>query len=198
MVPFVVAIEGIVHAGKSTLHKRLSEKHEEITCIGEYVEYATEKFPAPPRSLEEARVARLYFLNLELLRVNSTYERGRIILLDRSILSILAYHFAIERLTGLLCYKASLLRFCDEDWMFPDSCLYLDISDETLYSRHKAEKGNYQRILLNKAFNGYLRRFYEEVAPVEFPYLAVRRIDASQSQENVESEALEVIRSMLK
>lgn len=187
----IVAIEGLVHAGKSTLVKALAKKDSGIVCVGEYVEFATSKFPEQPRSPKDASEARKYFMGLEKKRRSCISNDASLVILDRSVLSILAYHFAVEVVTSgeVPCFSESIKSLPTGCWIFPELCIYLDVSDSEIRRRHKRKSGRYSPTLLNPEFNAQLRKFYEKVLATILPSLEVVRIDASGSPEKVIREA---------
>lgn len=110
MKKVIVTLEGLVHAGKSTLFQNIAERYVSVKCIGEYVEFATERFPCFPESREDARLGHSFFLNLEQKRILEIEESDGIILVDRSIYSILAYNFAVEKMSNgeIPCFQDSI------------------------------------------------------------------------------------------
>lgn len=196
MKKVIVALEGLVHAGKSTLlHGIMTQEHTFVKCIEEYVEFATERFPGFPKSRELARSGHVFFLNLEQRRKAEMGDSDRIILLDRSIFSILAYNFAVEKMSNgkIPCFQDSVNAYENEDWLIPEACVYLDIDDENISFRHQSEKGFYHDIFLEKAFNAQLREFYERVMPFYFPSLEIIRIDARQPKQVVMAQMKELL-----
>lgn len=196
MKRIIIALEGLVHAGKSTLVKTLSERINGIQCVGEYIEFATSKFPNFPHNLNEAREARQYFLALEEMRRACIRRETRCIVLDRSILSILAYHFAVELTTNreVPCFDETINTLSLEDWLFPNMCIYLDVSDVEIAKRHLGQTGKYSPVLLDPTFNSYLRRFYEDVILKRFPLLKMVRVDAHNSPEKVFSQVVSLLK----
>lgn len=183
----VVALEGLVHAGKTTLLRNIRGSGLDVRCIGEYVEFAEERFPKPPKNTVEAMDSHAFFLNLEQKRRREICENDNVILLDRSVFSILAYHYATEVRSGgeIACFEEGIASIPHEKWLFPWVCVYLDVSDELIESRHCGDGGFYQSLFLKKQFNVLLREFYEKVMPQRFPSVNVVRIDAGQSKEIV-------------
>ncbi|MDR3491857.1 MAG: AAA family ATPase [Gammaproteobacteria bacterium] len=184
-------IEGLVHAGKSTLIKALAKKDNGMVCVGEYVEFTTSKFPEQPRNLKDASEAREYFMSLEKKRRSCISNDAPVVILDRSVLSILAYHFAIEEVTKgeVPCFSESVKSLPTGCWIFPELCIYLDVNDSEISRRHERESGSYSPILLNPEFNAQLRRFYEKALVTVLPSLEIVRIDSSGSPEEVLHEA---------
>lgn len=191
----IVALEGLVHAGKSTLLQSIGDNFGAIRCVEEYVEFATERFPGFPRSIEDARAGHAFFLNLEQKRKQKIQEEDRVVILDRSIFSILAYHFAVEKMSGggIPCFREGVATVQSESWLFPQVCLYLDVDDEEMILRHRNETGFYQSIFLDHEFNALLRKFYEKAMPFHFPSLEIARIDACQSENRIMEQTTELL-----
>jgi len=183
----VVALEGLVHAGKTTLLRNIRESGLDVRCIGEYVEFAKERFPKPPKNTIEAMNSHAFFLNLEQKRRREIRENDKVVLLDRSVFSILAYHYATEVRSGgeIACFEEGIASTSHENWLLPWVCVYLDVSDELIKSRNCGDGGFYQNLFLEKQFNVLLREFYEKVMPQRFPSVNVVRIDAGKSKEIV-------------
>jgi len=199
MKKVIVALEGLVHAGKSTLLRSIMmQEYKFVKCIEEYVEFATERFPVFPKSREFARSGHMFFLNLEQNRKAEMGDSDRIILLDRSIFSILAYNFAVEKMSNgeIPCFQDSVNAYENEDWLIPEACIYLDVDDENISLRHQNEKGFYHDIFLEKTFNAQLREFYESVMPFYFPSLEIIRIDACKPKQLVMAKMKEFLMRM--
>jgi len=195
----VVALEGLIHAGKTTLLHTLGQKLPWIVSVEEYSEFTRERFPSIPITLVDVEKAWSFFLELESERQTGIAHDAIVVLLDRSVLSILAYNFAIEQLNkALQAFSWSLKTLCCKDWLFPTVCIYLDISDKEIHNRHLTEISYYQRILLDSVFNAAMRNFYSDKMLEHFPSLQVFRIDACQDLKSVHHEALCIIEALLK
>ncbi len=145
----------------------------------------------PPERSGFAREGRLYFLDLEKKRRMYADLRKKLIVLDRSFLSVLAFHFAVEKTSAgkVICFSESLQAISGEEWIFPDLCIYLDVDDLEIKKRHETERGLYDPILLDSVFNFQLRRFYDDILPSIFPMIKVAKIDVSLSFNEVLSNA---------
>ncbi len=195
MKKVIVALEGLVHAGKSTLLQSIRDNCGAVRCIGEYVEFATERFPGFPKSMEDACAGHAFFLNLEQKRRQKIQYEDRMVILDRSIFSILAYHFAVEEMScgRIPCFREGVATVQSESWLFPQICLYLDVDDEEIALRHQDETGFYQSVLLENAFNARLRAFYEKAMPFHFPSLEIVRVDARQPKQAITAQVKELL-----
>lgn len=194
MIKSIFAVEGLVHAGKSTLIRGLGAD-QRILCVPEYIDFTDEGFPDPPKNIEDARAADLFFLNLEHKRRQMIRENHSIVFLDRSVLSIIAYNYAAEGLTSgkVPCFTHGQKSFKLQDWVFPQTCIYLDISDEEIDNRHTFETGQYKSIFLNRKFNALLRKFYEKEMTVMFPWIELISIDAMRHSQQILSEVRKIL-----
>ena len=194
----IVALEGLVHAGKSTLFQYILEKYVDVKCVREYVEFVTERLPCFPENREDARFGHAFFLNLEQKRIVEIEEGDNVVLLDRSIFSILAYNFAVEKMSNgrIPCFQDSIDVYWNENWLIPQICVYLDIEDSDISLRHQDEKGHYYSIFLDCAFNAWLREFYEKAMLCYFPSLEIIRIDAHQSRREIVVQMEKILREI--
>lgn len=199
MKKVIVALEGLVHAGKSTLLENISERCAFVKCIGEYVNFTTERFPCFPESRDDACSGNAFFLNLEQERILEIEENDCVVLLDRSIFSVLAYNFAVEKMSNgkIPCFQDNIKAYQNESWLIPEVCVYLDVDDRNIYLRHLDEKGHYHSIFLDSIFNAYLREFYEKVMSFHFLSVEIIRIDAHQSKQEIIAQMEEILRKIV-
>jgi thymidylate kinase len=173
----IYALEGTVHSGKTTLLRYIQNRHTELQTLDEYIEYTTSGFPSAPTNLIEASEAVGFFLDIDRLRSLEIRQHGSVIL-DRSVLSILGYEFAIDKMFPSVNYwDATLQVLRDQDWTWPEVCVYLKIDDPTLAYRHSLIGIDYQPILLNSEFNQYLRQFYEFEIEARWPNIELLTLD---------------------
>ena len=193
-----IALEGIVHAGKTTLLHALQRQRDDVCCIDEYTVYRGEKhFPPFPKSSKEALNANQFFIELDVKRFADVTDAS-IVLLDRSCVSVIAYHYATEQSTGgqIQCFTTSLQLFQTVYRRFvPDVVVYLEISMDNLEKRHIGDKGVYKGILLNHVFNEHLCTFYEKLHQY-FPEVTVIKIDGGLPPMEVLAEVNKVINSL--
>lgn len=190
-----IALEGIVHAGKTTLLEEIRKLRKGICCIDEYTVYrGSRPFPAIPTTSSEALEANPFFIGLEKKRFADIHE-AEFVLLDRSCLSVLAYHYATEKASRgqILCFESSLRLFRDQYACYlPDVVLYLKISQGELSVRHVGDRGDYKQDLLAEEFNKYLLSFYEEL-PSLFPKIQLYEIDGTLPKDVVLRSVLNIL-----
>lgn len=191
----IFALEGIVHAGKTTLLNNVRRAHRGISCIDEYTLYrGTTPFPDFPESLQEALSANQFFIELDARRF-ADIGRSNVALLDRSCISVLAFHYATEQITdgGIACFEPSLRLYQEQFHRYiPNAMIYLEISMSDLTKRHEGDTGIYKPVLLEEEFNRYLLYFYENIQ-LFFSGLEVYKIDDTLPQEEVLKSAGEIL-----
>lgn len=186
----IVALEGLVHAGKTSILQRLNGQ-KRLLCIEEYGVYANGAihFPKFPSTAKEAFRANDFFFKLEEKRFQSIQIDTPLILLDRCLFSVLSVNWALERfyVDGFQCfertYRDILTRYSDK---LPQLCILLHISTDEVLRRHKIE-GYYHPLLLNPLFNSLLADFYYEELPRLFPETSFIQINAMQPLDEVVS-----------
>ncbi|MEI6288469.1 MAG: deoxynucleoside kinase [bacterium] len=186
----IIAIEGIVHAGKSSLISAM-EKDRSMTSVQYIAEYCNfigggQNFPGFPKNTRTALEANVFFGDLERKRFATVTKKVNLIILDRSIFSVLAYHYATEKISHgkIKCFKRSIEYFQKQFPEFlPETCLYLAINLNEMRRRH-GDTGFYENILLNDEFNCYLMEFYLKVGEL-FPEIKVITIDGKQDRKTV-------------
>jgi len=177
----IVAVEGVVHSGKTTLCTTLRGQPflaDNIHFLPEYSAYAKDLggFPVCPMTSVEALKSLVFFLRLEERRFRSIPQDVGLVVLDRSVLSLLAFDYALERFYGskMKVFQETLRRV-NHEWI-PEVCLYLEISDETQMARHGFDNFHYEPLLLDPGFNAYLREFYSRIR-YYFPRIEMVRIN---------------------
>jgi len=191
-MPVIYALEGTVHSGKSTLLNLLRQHSSRLTTIEEYIEFAPSGFPGCPQTEAAALDAIHFFASLDQLR--SPVVVQEIAILDRSVLSILAYDFAISAMFPERgCWPKCLAAVAEDKWMWPGICVYLEIDDATIFSRHQNTSGRYDDVLLDPTFNRLLRNFYEYEMNSRWPDIELLVLDGTRKPEQLSEELLQHI-----
>jgi len=95
--PIVLALEGLCFVGKTTLAQALATQRQAV-AIPEYADLAALP-PWPPGHRDDVVVALRHFLHLERQRAAIVRRAPRrLVVLDRSPLSLIAHEFGMERL----------------------------------------------------------------------------------------------------
>lgn len=192
------ALEGIVHAGKTTLLKGIQALKSDVCCINEYTVYrGFVPFPQPPTTSDEAMDANRFFLDLDSRRFADA-GTSKVVLLDRSCISILAYHYATEHVScgQIVCFEPSLRLYrARYSRYIPDVVLYLKISMAELARRHVGAKGVYKQDLLDEEFNRHLCAFYDNLCTY-FPQLVVHTISGVFPPAKIQEWAIRSLRSV--
>lgn len=192
---FLLVIEGIDGAGKSTLQRRLADWCREQ---GRTVVTSREPTDGPHgRALREsARTGRLGAeAELELFLkdrhehvanlIRPALERGDVIILDRYYFSTAAYQGA----RGI--DPAKILAANEAFAPHPDLVLLLDLDPSAGHRRIGARGG------APDGFEGAAYLTKVRTIFLGFDYPSIRRIDASRSPDEVEQECREVLRGAL-
>lgn len=162
--PIIVAIEGPVCAGKSTLVERLNQEGlGTILEYSEYVTHANQDFPKfPPVDEEAAKKSFEFFLDLERRRNQDMAGLGQNrVAIDRSIFTLLAFEVGAAKKTGIDISDWAVERLSNEvDLIVPDHVFYLDVPVSV--SRERAERNGIPipEFLLNEEFNQGFRDFF--------------------------------------
>lgn len=161
----VLALEGPSFAGKSTLAKRISQRWPSIRCFADYVEMLNwENIPAfDPGSSEGQARAFLRFMEGEARRVEAVRrELPAVVLLDRSIDTLLAHAFSLDGLFGygsLPLVRQALSRM---DFLRPNYEFFLDTPREILLKRQaQREDGDEVAEFIASDFLGASREYFD-------------------------------------
>jgi thymidylate kinase len=174
----VVAIEGPCCAGKTTLGRALVATLGGlavvlVSCYADHVG-GGRFLPRPvPGSLAEDEQALRTLLAVEAQR--SAYAHTQpydLVLVDRSVYTLLAHRYALERRTGLgLCEPARQLIARSDLPLWPDLVLYLDVPQEAIKDRNhgKFDTGN---LFIDPDYNADFRSFFEKLPGAARPAMA--------------------------
>ncbi|HCH59338.1 MAG TPA: hypothetical protein DEV73_01835 [Candidatus Zambryskibacteria bacterium] len=195
----VIALEGPVCAGKSTLLERLGKLGAQtVDEYSEYVLSATKDFPKfPPRNEEESRASFMFFFDLEIAR---KMDRDLLItpgqvLLDRSIYTLMAFEVGAARITGIdiLPWAVEYLRDKGNKIIQPDHIIYLDTTVSV--SRERANQGKIRiaPFMLTEEFNEGFRSFFLELKKIN-PNL-VTIMDGTKSEDTLQLDIEELLGS---
>ena len=163
-----LALEGTSFAGKTTLAQKLERYNPyRYKMIQEYVVYAggSEYFPSfPPRNKKEALRNLEFFLNLERLR-HSDMEKYRdkscMIIMDRSVISLLGFIFVQKYITGLDVFHEAREIIRRESKLLPDFIVYLQTTDTQIKKRQQKSRRKVGSMFINPEFNQRLREFFD-------------------------------------
>ncbi len=191
-----VALEGPCCAGKTTLGQGLLRILSDLSVS--YVPcYATHVgggrfLPRPgPQSLAEDRRALQTLLAVEFDR--SAHARSRpndLVLMDRSVYTLLAHRYALERITNLGLFSAAR-RFLTSSEVpaWPNLVLYLDLPQETIPDRNDG-KFDTDNVLIDPHYNAGIRSYFAALADAGRPSLVWMdaTLDPAELQELAEAQ----------
>lgn len=170
----VIAIEGPCCAGKTTLSSGLIEDYSycEIGHIVDYAEFvgSGKNLPPPfPKSLDEEKNTLEILLNIEFERASHCRKSERIII-DRSIHTLLAHCYAIDKISQLPYFQLanSCINFSEKP-IWPHKIFYLDVSQEAI-QRRNTWKFSQDSIFINNEFNTWIKEYYINLQ-IQFPEL---------------------------
>lgn len=173
-----VALEGPSLAGKTTLGRGLIGDFSGLTVayVNDYSDHVGGgRFlppPVPSSVTEEERTLNA-FLVIEAERTEHLRPLSSdLILIDRSVYTLLAHCNALERMTGVP-YGTVAQRILTQSTIpvWPDLVLYLDIPTETINDRNKG-KFALDSIFVDAEFNAGIRSYFKQLANAVPPTVA--------------------------
>jgi thymidylate kinase len=164
-----VAVEGPCCAGKTTLSRGLLSEMTGIAvshvhCYADHVG-GGRFLPRPvPQSLREDQEAVDALLAVEADRVaQARADASELVLMDRSVHTLLAHRYALQRVTGLaLLTPAQRVITQSQAPAWPDLVLYLDVPQQTILDRNRGKFAP-DSIFIDPAFNTGVRGYFCEV-----------------------------------
>jgi thymidylate kinase len=170
--PRVVAFEGPCCAGKTTLASSLLQSLPGVTvafakCYADHVGGGRYLPRQEARSVEERERALRRLLAVEADRLAQLPSGVDLILADRSVHTMLAHSYALERMTGigLLAPSQRLLRGSPIP-AWPDLVVYLDLPQGAVYERNHG-KFPASSIYIDPCFNAAVRSYFLGLADLE-------------------------------
>jgi thymidylate kinase len=165
-----VAIEGPCCAGKTTLARALVDGFVELAvtdvrCYADHVGGGRFLPPAVPTSLTEDRAGLDELLAIEADRLAvACSSQFDLVILDRSVHTLLSHRYAVERLTGLPCYEAAVrMLSLSAVPCWPDLVVFLDVPQRAVDDRNQG-KFPADSIFIDARFNAGIRGYYESLA----------------------------------
>ncbi|WP_422773372.1 hypothetical protein ACN28C_10865 [Plantactinospora sp. WMMC1484] len=166
-----------------------------MECFADHVGGGRFLPPAVPQSLAEDDAGLRRLLAIESDRTR--YARSNptaVVVLDRSVHTLLAHRYALDRVTGLGCYEHASRMMAGADIpTWPDLVLYLDVPQDVVLDRNKGKFAD-DSIFINPTFNsgirGYYRRLVDQGSPVVW-------IDAAQNVQQTLERATSYVTRLL-
>lgn len=165
-----VGIEGPCCAGKTTLSRgliadlaRMTISH--VQCFADHVGGGRFLPRAIPETVEEDRDALEVLLNVEADRtLQAKADRSDLVLIDRSVYTLLAHRSALERVTSLRCLTTAQAAVAESDApLWPDLVIYLDVPQDVVHERNRG-KFTADSIFIDANFNAGVRAFFADLA----------------------------------
>ena len=180
------ALEGPCCAGKTTLGHGLigALTGKDVAYVRDYSDFVGggRFLPPPvPQSLTDEETALKEFLCIEAERIKLPLSLPReVIIIDRSIHTLIAHCVALERMTGVSYGTLAKHILCDSKVpLWPDFVLYLDTPSEIINIRNNGKFAN-DSIFINPDFNTGIRSYFLELCRSGSP--PVIWLDASQDK----------------
>lgn len=203
--PVAVALEGASGAGKTTLSRNLKTSLSQLRVIvlPDYSVSAggPEYLPrAPAETVEEELSALSFLLDLDHWRRQQGHISAGdvdLIVMDRSVHTLLAHRFATAKLLGLDVFAASCkLAAAHARITWPNLILYVDTPQEILNSRQSPESPPPEaRIFVDPHYNELFRSYF--IPALRYTTTPTVVIDGRQSTDAVQSAALAAIQALL-
>jgi thymidylate kinase len=194
-----IGFDGLVRAGKTTLIKRLAPIFDAVIVeeYGAYIKRSVVGFPKfPPPSYEYALTASKLFMGIERQRVSdleSTSPRGRLVLVDRTYLSCLAFDYAARHFSGFDTFSEVKILWSRQERIEPDLVFFMDVSHDHLEQRIAPHKDKFLPHFYDEKFNSYVTEFLK-LRSLEDKQ--VIRINADQRPETIDEEVVEYINQL--
>lgn len=189
---YTIGIEGLVRAGKSTLSGYLAKKLS-ARLIHEYGVYSrgSKSFPKyPPQTYSDALDSINYFIGLEALRISDILIEDKLVVVDRTYLTCLAFDYAARHFTGFDIYETARNSWAVANRIEPDIIIFLDVSDNELDIRITPDKHKYLPHFYQPNFNSLMRQFYLLESEKDN---RIVQLNANQSIDCVQAKSLQVI-----
>lgn len=168
-----IALEGPCCAGKTTLGRGLVRELADVRVgyVRDYSDHVGGGRYLPsamPDSLESEERALVELLKIEADRTARPLAASSdLLLIDRSVHTLLAHCHALERLTGLAYDDLARRVLTSSDIpIWPDLIAYLDVSDEIVRARNRG-KFPPGSIFVNPDFNAGIRSYFRSLAEAE-------------------------------
>lgn len=174
--PIIVALEGPCCAGKTTLGRSLTRDLNDLVVafVPCYADHAGGGRYLPRQeaaSIAERKQALRQLLRVEAGRLALLPARCDVVLEDRSVHTLLANSYALERMTGngFLAPSARLLHSSPVP-AWPDLVLYLDLPQNVVHERNEG-KFPTGSIYIDPEFNAAIRAYFRRLAGQKTPHL---------------------------
>jgi thymidylate kinase len=200
---FIVALEGPSYSGKTTLSRQLVArfgKSRTLVCP-DYVEVAggCDEVPrAPRRSVLGEFLSLRFFLNLDRRRWEQSLREASghtLVILDRSLHTLLAHTFAIEMVYEKPIFERALKIVAKEPRIIPHQVLYLDAPQEELERRAEVRANRSARLFRDRDYNAAFREYF--VPGLRWNVSSCAELDATLGPAELAKRAVEWIHPSL-
>jgi len=195
----VIAVEGPSNTGKSTLLSGI-DNHldiERYTVLPCYVTFAggEQQVPnAPAESVEEELRAQNFYRNLDherMLSIQNNSAISDLVIMDRSIHTILAHAYAVSKIKNIPVYRESQrLALRDPRITWPYAIIYLDTPEDVLSRRYRRSDSSIG-IFSNTSYNRHYRKYF--LGDISNIYASLEVLDSQHDIDELRSRATEII-----
>lgn len=194
-----IAFEGPSFAGKTELISaaRLLVPPARIGTVPCFVAAAAPaKCPrTPAHTLEDELRAIEFFLKIEserIARVREQVPDALLVLMDRSVHTLLAHTKAIVAISGVNAYEAAYKKLLSDSRVtWPELVFYLDASQELLQARYRKNSVDTHGVFVDPIYNQGFRDYF--VPNICIPGTKTVCIDAAKNPSELASEVVRTL-----
>lgn len=184
-----IALEGPSFAGKTSTIAALqsllpADRRITYRCYVDEIDNIDEVPPARTQSASEQLDAFKFFMQVEGARVADLNVRAGsadLVLLDRSVDTLLAHAYALDQLYGYGVHNQALILLTRLAHIRPDQTFYLDASHQELGRRRRRLAEPFDSFLLDPAFIRHFRDYFTKKGLAVASQVIVVRAERSQS-----------------
>lgn len=186
----IIGLEGVSCTGKTTLARALANRLGTASVVPCYYHVAPDPslLPNPIPDDEREQLASMeVLLGLEALRRDMAHralDMGRVVILDRTVDTLLAHTYAIDRLRGLSAAETARILAIERPTIVPDITLLL-VTTPTVLAERAARRPGMPSIFYDPIFTTHFNAYFERPLVPRWVHL-----DAAQCTEDLAAQAL--------
>jgi thymidylate kinase len=157
-----LALEGPSCSGKSSLAHSLSIALQDVTIAMDYAHLLSREIMpgVPAASLEDELQDLTFLLSVDRQRMRCFVRSNpKLLILDRSVHTLLAHRYALTKLQIYDVFKASVqLAKANMNVAWPDLILYLDVPQTVLETRYRSRST--RTVFMEESYNCAFREYF--------------------------------------